>query len=191
MNNFTGVLSRLVISCLIPLFLSSCTDDDLKKAVTISAKKVTLTKDRSLQVDIVFSDSAVVKAKGIAPILDQVSPSAGSQYQEMPKGVKITFYDPTLKVTGTLTSDYAIRKETEQITIFRKNVVVIREDLNFKTDDLTWDQRKKTFFSPKGIVTRPDGTILNAINFSAPEDFSSVNFEQGSGETYVQGNLAP
>lgn len=186
-----GILFRLAVLCMIPLFLSSCNEDDLKKAAKISAKKVTLTRDRSLRVDITFSDSAVVKAKGYAPVLDQVNPSEGSKYQEMPGGVKITFFDPLQKVTGTITSDYAIRKETEGITIFKKNVVVVREDLTFNTEELTWDERKKKYFSPRGIVTRPDGTILNAVNFSAPEDFSSVDFEQGSGETFVKGDLTP
>lgn len=186
-----SLLYRLAICCLIPLFLASCNEDDLKKAATISAKKVMLSKDRSLKVEIVFSDSAVVKAKGFAPILDQVAPSSGGKYQEMPEGVKITFYDPLQHVTGTLTSGYAIRRETEQLTVFRKHVVVVRDDLTFNTEELTWDQRQKKFFSPRGIVTRPDGTILNAVNFSAPEDFSSVDFEQGSGETYVKGDIAP
>jgi len=185
------IISFVVILCLIPLLFSSCNEDDLKRAATISAKKVTLSKDRSLDVEIVFSDSAVVKAKGFAPVLDQVNPSVGSKYQEMPKGVKITFFDPFQKVTGTIVSDYAIRKETEQLTIFRKNVVVVREELTFNTEELTWDQRKKMFFSPRGIVTKPDGTILNAINFRAPEDFSTLDFEQGSGETYLNGGLTP
>jgi hypothetical protein len=189
MNN-SGILLRIAILCLIPLFLNSCNDDDLKKAAEISSKKLVLSKDRSLKVEIVFSDSAVVKAKGYAPMLDQVNPSSGSKYQEMPKGVKITFFDPLQKVTGTIVSDYALRKETEQLTIFKRNVVVVRDDLTFNTEELTWDQRKRMFFSPRGIVTRPDGTVLNAINFSAPEDFSSVDFEQGSGQTYVKGDLA-
>jgi len=189
MNN-AGILSRIALLCLIPLFLNSCNDDDLKKAAEISSKKLVLSKDRSLKVEIVFSDSAVVKAKGYAPVLDQVNPTSGSKYQEMPKGVKITFFDPLQKVTGTIVSDYALRKETEQLTIFKKNVVVVRDDLTFNTEELTWDQRKRMFFSPRGIVTRPDGTVLNAINFSAPEDFSSVDFEQGSGQTYVKGDLA-
>lgn len=187
--NCAGIIPRIVILSLIPLFLSSCNDDDLKKAATISSKKMVLSKDRSLKVEIIFSDSAVVKAKGYAPILDQVNPTTGSKYQEMPKGVKITFFDPLQKVTGTITSDYALRRETEELTIFKKNVVVVREDLTFNTEELTWDQRKKMFFSPRGIVTRPDGTILNALNFSAPQDFSSVDFEQGSGETFVKGDL--
>jgi len=186
-----GMLYRIALICFIPLFLSSCGEDDLKKAATISSKKIVFTKDRSLKVEIVFSDSAIVKAKGNAPILDQVSPSSGSKYQEMPEGVNITFFDPMQKITGTLVSDYAIRKETEQLTIFRKNVVVVRDDMTFNTEELTWDQQKKMFFSPKGIITRPDGTIYNAINFKAPEDFSSFDSELASGETYVKGDLTP
>lgn len=184
-----GIPSRIVILYLITLFFSACNEDDLKRAATISSKKVILSKDRSLGVEIVFSDSAVVKAKGFAPILDQVNPSSGTKYQEMPDGVKITFYDPLQKITGTLVSDYAIRKETEQLTIFKKHVVVVRDGLTFNTEELTWDTRKHMFFSPQGVVTKPDGTILNAINFSAPEDFSILDFEQGSGQTYVNGNL--
>lgn len=185
----TGVLYQLVLLCLMLLFLSSCGEDDLKKAAVISAKKVVMSKDRSLKVEIVFSDSAVVKAKGIAPVLDQVNPSSGAKYEEMPKGVHITFYDPLQTVTGTLVSDYAIRKETEQLTIFRKHVVVVRDDLTFNTEELTWDERKKQFFSPRGVVTKPDGTVLNAINFVAPEDFSTVEYDQASGQAYVKGDL--
>lgn len=184
----SGILSRVVILCLVMLVFNACNDDDLKRAATIS-RKVTLSKDRSLKVEIIFSDSTIVKAKGFAPVLDQVNPSVGSKYQEMPNGVNITFFDPMQKVTGTIVSDYAIRKETEQLTIFKKNVVVVRDELTFNTEELTWDQRKKMFFSPKGIVTKPDGTVLNAINFSAPEDFSILDFEQGSGETYLKGDL--
>lgn len=185
------MLYRIILICLIPLFLSSCGEDDLKKAATISSKKMILSKDRSLKVEITFSDSAVVKAKGIAPILDQVNPASGSKYQEMPKGVNITFFDPMQKITGTLVSDYAIRKETEQLTVFRKNVVVVRENMTFNTEEITWDQRKKMFFSPKGVITNPDGTVYNATNFRAPEDFSTFDSELGAGETYLKGNVAP
>ncbi|WP_158798563.1 hypothetical protein [Pedobacter sp. L105] len=188
--NFAGIFYRIVIICFIPLFVSSCTDDDLQKAATISSKKI-LTKDRSYKVDIVFSDSAVVKAKGFAPILDQITSSTGKSLQEMPSGVKITFYNPLGVITGTITSKYALRKETEEVTIFKKNVVVVKEGLKFNTEELTWDQRKKMFFSPKGLVTKPDGTVLNAIHFSAPENFSTVDFEQGSGETYMNSGVMP
>jgi len=176
---------------LLQLSLSSCTDDDLKKVATIADKKVKVTSNRSIGVDVIYSDSAKVKARGYAPILDKVTPLDGPHYQEMPKGVKITFYDKLMRTDGTITSDYAIMKETEQLTIFRKNVVVVNANLTFNTEELTWDQNKRTFFSPKGIITKPDGTVINAINFKAPEDFSTVDFENAFGETYIKGDITP
>src|SRR5690606_26382277 len=87
---------------------SSCGNDDIKKVPSIAANKITLSKDRTYGAEIIYSDSAKVKAKGYTPILDKVTPSQGAVYNEMPKGVKIYFYDDQLKTKGSITSDYAI-----------------------------------------------------------------------------------
>jgi len=188
--NCSGIRYGLLVLGLIQVLLLSCTDDDLKKAAAISAGKVALTKDRSLKVEVIYSDSAKVKAKGFAPILDKVSPKTGNQYQEMPKGVKIDFYGDLQTKTGSITSEYAIMKETEQLTIFRKNVVVVTDNMTFKTEELTWDQNKKMFYSPTGTVLKPDGSFVDAKNFTATQDFSQTTFEQGSGVTYFKGDLS-
>lgn len=170
-------------------FLVSCNDDDLKNASSISAKKILLTKDRTLDADVIYSDSGFVKAKGLAPIFDKVKPSEGGMYSEMPKGIKIEFFDQFLHITGTITSDYAINKETERVTIFRKNVVVVNELYTFRTEELTWDENKRMYFSPAGVVTKKDGSILNGTSFSAPQDFSTYEITQATGDTYVKGDL--
>jgi hypothetical protein len=188
--NCRGILYGLVILGFMQLFLSSCNEDDLKKAAAISANKITFTRDRSLGVEVIYSDSARVKAKGYAPVLDKMTPKTGKIYQEMPKGVSIDFYGDQLVKTGSISSEYAIMKETEQLTIFKKNVVVVTDNMTFTTDMLTWDQNKKMFFSPKGIVKRPDGSFVDAVNFSAPQDFSTTTFEQGFAETYIKGDLS-
>jgi hypothetical protein len=171
------------------IILVGCGEDDLKNAASVSAKKVTLNKDRSYDVDVTYSDSAIVKAKGFAPIFDKITPSQGAMYNEMPKGVSIQFFDQYLQVTGTITSEYAINKETDRITIFRKNVIVVNNQITFKTEELTWDENKKMYFSPSGTVTKKDGSILNGTQFSAPQDFSTYNITQASGSTYVKGDL--
>lgn len=171
------------------IILVGCGEDDLKNAASVSAKKVTLNKDRSYDVDVTYSDSAIVKAKGFAPIFDKITPSQGAMYNEMPKGVSIQFFDQYLQVTGTITSEYAINKETDRITIFRKNVIVVNNQITFKTEELTWDENKKMYFSPSGTVTKKDGSILNGTQFSAPQDFSTYNITQASGRTYVKGDL--
>ena len=86
--------------------------------------------------------------------------------------------------------DYAINKESERITIFKKNVVVINDMITFRTEELTWDENKQMYFSPAGTVTQKDGSVLNGTSFSAPQDFSTYSITEGTGSTYVEGNLA-
>lgn len=182
-------LFSLIFVVAAQLLLSSCGEDDLKKAGALGKGQLKDSVDTTIGVDLIYSDSAKVKAKGFAPVLNKVTPKRTGQYQEMPKGVKIEFFDEFLRRTGTITSDYAIMKEAEKLTIFRRNVVVVNDQMTFNTEELTWDENKKMFFSPRGIVTKPDGSILNAVNFSAPQDFSVFHMENGSGETYVDNNL--
>lgn len=184
---------RSLVFCLFSFIIlfSSCGGDDLKKVSSIAANKVTLTKDRTYGVEIVYSDSAKVKAKGYAPILDKVTPSAGAAYSEMPKGVKIYFLDDFLKSKGTITSNYAINKEGEKITIFRKNVVVVTDNMTFTTEELTWDENKRLYTSPAGTVTTKDGNVLNGTSFSAPQDFSTYSITMPSGQGYVDNGKLP
>lgn len=181
-----GILFSLLLQT---LFLASCTDDDLKNASSVAASKLTLSKDRSYEVEVIYSDSAIVKAKGFAPILDKVTPSVGNIYSEMPQGVNIEFFDEFLKKTGSIKSDYAISKETERITIFKKNVVVVSDNVTFTTEELTWDENKKQYSSPYGTVKSKDGSVITGTQFTAPQDFSSYNIIQGSGQTYINGEL--
>lgn len=171
------------------VFFSACGSDDLKNVPSISSKKIILSKDRSYGVEIIYSDSAKVKAKGFAPILDKVTPSLGDSYSEMPKGVKINFFNDQLQTTGTITSGYAINKETQKITIFRKNVIVVNDNITFKTEELIWDENKRLYSSPYGTVTTKDGGVISGTEFSAPQDFSTYKISQASGSTYVKGNL--
>lgn len=179
----------LAFLAVLMVFFSSCGEDDLKNAVAISSKKITLNKDRTLGMEVTYSDSAILKGKGYAPIYDKVTPSQGEKYNEMPEGVRIEFFDIYLQVRGTITSKYAINKETDQLTIFRKNVVVVNDKMTFTTEELTWDARKKLFYSPNGTVVTKEGTVFTGQQFSAPEDFSTYTIVKGAGETYVKGDI--
>jgi hypothetical protein len=188
LNNYTWIKSPGLVFCMVMLCiiqLSACGEDDLKKAARLS-KKISLDTNRTLGVEIIYSDSAKVKAKGFARVLDKITPANGAIFSEMPRGVKIEFLDEKQNITGSIVSDYAIMKEAEKLTIFKRNVVVVNQTLTFNTEELIWDENKRMFFSPKGIVTKPDGSFANAVNFSAPQDFSYYNAGSGYGETYIE-----
>ncbi len=175
----------------LPLFLASCGDDDLKNANAVSVNKVILSRDRTLGVEIVYSDSARVKAKAYAPIMDKVTPTNGSTYQEMIKGVNIDFYNPNGTIDGNLVCDYAIRKDTELKTEFRKNVVVKNSKGDtFSSQELIWDESKKYFYSNQTVdILSVNGDFTRAVDFKAPQDFSTYEMGAGSGEINSKGAL--
>ena len=57
--NRLGIISSFFILPLGLLILTSCNDDDLKNASSISSKKVVLSKDRTLGADIIYSLSLI------------------------------------------------------------------------------------------------------------------------------------
>lgn len=173
------------------LSLASCAGDDLSKVPAVAVNKITLSKDRTYGVEVIYSDSAKVKAKGYAPILDKVTPSTGAAYSEMPKGVKIYFFDDFMKSKGSITSNYAINKEPERITIFRKNVIVVSDNMTFTTEELTWDENKKMYFSPQGTILTKDGNKVTGTSFSAPQDFSTYTITLPSAEGYIKDGIVP
>jgi hypothetical protein len=186
----TKIHSIIALSLGVSLFLS-CSGDDLKKVSIIDSKKITFSKDRTEGVEIIYSDSARVKGRGVAPILDKVTPSSGGSYEEMPKGVTIYFFDVKGNPSGNLVCDYAIRKETELKTTFKKNVVVKNEKGDtFKSEELIWDEGRKLFYSTQRVyVTSPDGNNIDGVDFEAPQDFSSFKLKQGVGQVNVKEDL--
>lgn len=182
-----GIIYTLIILCFMQVLLSSCGEDDLKTAAKFKGH-VSMSTDTTRGVDIIYSDSAKVKAQGFAPVLVKVVPGSGASFQEMPKGIKINFLDPLANIKGSITSDYAIMKDLEKTATFQRNVVVINEKLTYNTEELVWDQMKKLFTSPKGVITKPDGTVLSALNFTATEDFGTVTWANGTGDVYVPDN---
>ncbi|MET4082314.1 hypothetical protein ABIB40_002272 [Pedobacter sp. UYP30] len=183
----------LSVSILMLLFLAGCGSDDLKNVSAISAKKITFSRERTLGVEIIYSDSALVKARGVAPILDKITPSTGGAYQEMIKGVKIDFFAKDGEKDGTLTSDYAIKKDSEQKTTFKKHVVVKNSKGDtFSSEELIWDEAKKLFYSNLPVTVKTtDGNSVEGMDFEAPQDFSSYKITRGSGEVKLKDELAP
>jgi len=172
--------------CVCMLWLSSCENslDDIKK---ISSKEEDKPVSISKGVDIIYSDSAKVKAHLTTPLMIE----SDNTFQEMPKGVKIIFYDDNLKEKGTIVSDYAIRREKDNIIEFRKNVVATNtQGETFKSQELIYDQTNKKLYSTKAVqITMANGNIMNGTNFSSNETLYPWHMDQSSGLFHVTDDL--
>ena len=170
------------------LLLNACTND-LKKIQEISAKIVNSPVDTTQQVDIIYSDSAKVKARVISPLLLEFN--TDNPYTLMPKGVKIIFYDKDLQETGTIVADTAYQYTNTKIIELRKNVVVknLKGD-TFKSDELKWDRLNKKITSNKPIdIFMANGNVGHGTSMETNEQFNPLTVQNQTGLIYVSPNF--
>lgn len=185
-------LSLVGISLLLLLLLQGC-ENDLNKVKQISAEESGKSVEITTGVDIIYSDSARVKAHVFAPVMLHYNVDSTNTYYEMPKGVKIVVYDAKLQPSTTITSNYSITSNNENVIELRKNVVVA-DNLGdtFKSEELIWDRTKKLYYSNQTVyIDKPDGTHLTGANFKSSENiFSDYTMTHGKGDIVTNGTLS-
>jgi hypothetical protein len=167
------------------LFLAAC-ENDLNKIKQVSALQLSQPIDTSRGVEIIYSDSAIVKAKVTTPLM--IEYTTAKSYYKMPNGIKVIHYDIYGQEDGNIVADSAVFRKNEQIMEFHKNVVATdAKGKTFKSDELIWDQVKKIIYSNKTVqMTNREGDVLNSINFTSDEDFKFPKWDQATGV----GNMA-
>ena len=178
---------------LLPVFFSAC-ENDLKKVQQISSKEVNKPVETTIGVDVIYSDSAKVKARMTAPImLNYTETKTVKPYYEMPKGVHIDFFDLHQKIISTVTAEYAITKNLNKVIELHRNVVVVNDKGDtFKSEELIWDQNAKRFYSNQfSTLTRSDGNTISGSTFRCNEDLSSPEFLRATGKLNVNQGISP
>jgi LPS export ABC transporter protein LptC len=173
------------------LFLSAC-ENSLNDIEKIASKEEDKPISTSKGVDVIYSDSAKVKARLLTPLMiEEDDPSKG--YQEMPKGVKIIFYDDNLKQKGTITSEYAIRLQKENTITFRRNVVATNaQEETFKSEELVYDQTAKKIYTKKPVtIDMGNGNVMQGIGATSNESLYPWNIDQSTGIFHVDEKQDP
>lgn len=170
----------------LPGLFASC-ENDLKDVERIASKALSIPVDRSYGVEILYSDSAIVKGKLITPELLHFKTQ--NPYYEMPKGVTIILFDENQKESSRVTSDYAIQRENERRVELRKNVVAVnKEGKTFTSDELIWDETSRRFSSNKLVSIITKSQTIYGTGFWANEDFTYYEIDQSTGNFDVPKN---
>ena len=189
-------IPKLKISSILPLpivllgaILSiACENDqkDIDRLTNIEAEEAV---DISKDVTVIYSDSARVKAELKAPEMRQYHDSTGNM--EFKKGVLVIFYDDNAKESQRITSEYAILKQKQKLTEFRKNVVITMADGSvIKTEELIHDEQKKQYYGSQPISADfTDGRgQMQGTSFISDVDFKIVDFTNATGIIYPKSN---
>lgn len=123
-------------------------------------------------VTITRSDSGVVQAKLVAPVMHSVE--GDNAILEFSKGFTAYTYEKDSIPISMIRGDYGIRYEKDELIFIKDSVVV--ENLETKetlfTETLFWNQKTGRIYTRRSVkITSPD-KIIFGDSLSANEDFT-------------------
>lgn len=178
---------HIVFSIVMSMFITmlfSCRND----LRTIEALSSNDTLPELIIKDVIMyrSDSGFIKAKMISKIVQHFG--GENPYILFPEGLHIIFYDRQMNVESTLTADYGKSYEKRKLLVAQKNVIVInllkKEQLN--TEELNWDQRKKTIYSDLNVKITTPTEVLYGTGLQSDERFDRYVITNPKGKVQVQ-----
>jgi LPS export ABC transporter protein LptC len=166
------------------LGISACENDvALVNSITNEEQ---LPVESGKNVEYIYSDSAIVRAKITAPQLDRYV--GKKNYMEMPKGMHVIFYNEKQVEETTLIADYGIGyddgKGMNKMEA-RRNVRVVNEKGDrLNTEHLIWDAVTKKIYTKEFVKITTKTEAIWGDGLEADQDFSKYTI------LHVKGSIA-
>jgi len=169
------------------LSLTACENDIAEVNTVTSALREQLPLETGKNVEMLYSDSAIVRAKLNTPQMDRYM--GKKNYMEMPKGMLVIFYNEAGKEENRLKADYGIGydngKGMDRMEA-KRNVQVINEKGDkLETEELTWNAGTKEIFTDKFVKITTKEEVIWGEGLKANEDFSKYEITHPQGVIQV------
>jgi LPS export ABC transporter protein LptC len=160
------------IICLAALVLLVACETDLSKVERIASEEVSLPIETSKDIEIVYSDSAKVKAMLTSPVLKFYK--VANAYHEMPSGLKVNFYGDTLNIESVLTAKYGRKFQNQGIIEVRDSVVVVNyKGEKLDTERLIWNERTRKIYTDKFVKITTPNEVIYGEGLEANQNFTN------------------
>lgn len=155
------------------------------KTIYIYGEIDTLPEMIAKDIEFIRSDSGIVKALLISPLMNKYS--GKKPFIEFPDGFKVQFYDSLLNVKSFITANYGISYEKKKRMEAYKDVVVINNEKNEKlnTEHLIWDQSKKIISSNVAIKITTEDEVIFGDGLESDETFDKYEIINPTGVFHV------
>lgn len=181
----SGKSSFLLLLFVFSFSLFSCEND------IATVRKVTLQEEVSVEtgqnVEMLYSADAKVRAKLNAPLLERHNDK--NPFVEMPKGLKLVFYNDSLVVNSTLTAKYGITYENSHEMIVRDNVKVVNVNGDIlNTEELVWNEQTEKITSDKFVKIQTQDEIIYGDGLEANQDLTNYKIKKIRGTIRLKNN---
>lgn len=179
----------ILLVVLLGATLPSCKNEqeDINDIVT----KYHVDEDKAEDVTIIYSEEGITKVRLFAKVFIKKEASK-PPYTEMKEGLKLEFYNDSLKVVSTLTARYGRYYEDQGNVIIRDSVVVVNEKgEELHTEELIWNQTIRQIFTEKFVRINTPTQIMYGQGLEANEDFSWYRIKKPTGIVQVDKEQMP
>lgn len=169
---------RILLLLLCLSIILSCTNDI--KDVNNTSKNRESLSEIAKDVEILYSDSAVVKVRIKSPTLKRYTVK-GETYDEFPDGLLVEFMDDNQRVKSWLEADYAVRKDREQKIYMESNVQLYNKNNDkLETEALVWDEGIKEIYTSRTVkISQPSrGDTSLGHGFKADQEFTRFEIKR-------------
>lgn len=182
------VFKLIYYNILFLLLTVSCSNDQVKDLDNITLKDE-VGIERAEGVEILYSDSAVVRVAIYAPILLRYI-AKDTPKQVFPDGVEADFYNDQHIQTSKMTARYAEQFQKER-KVYLKDSVQIWNNKNemLETEELTWDETLEEIYSTKYVKITTPTQIIEGYGFKSNLDFTNWEIYKVSGQMEQQNML--
>jgi len=151
------------------LCMVSC-ENNLKTVSLITAKDKNLLYAEE-NASIFYNDSAKTKFHLTSPRIENYG--GPDPYILYPKGVSIDGYDDSAHVNSHIDAGYAIQHQNSKLIEADNNVrVVNRKGEKLNTEQLFWDQNKRSIYTNKYVTIQTARQIIYGDGLVSNEDFT-------------------
>ena len=169
------------------LSFTACENDIAVVNSVTSANEQQLPLESGKNVEVLYSDSAVVRAKLTAPQLDRYM--GKKNYMEMPKGMLVIFYNAEKKEQNRLKADYGIGYDNgngmDQMEAKRHVVVVNEKGDKLETEHLVWNATTQKIYTEEFVKITTKDEVIWGTGLNANQDFSEYEITHPQGVIQV------
>jgi LPS export ABC transporter protein LptC len=167
------------------VLFSSCTNNNISQISAFNhppgAPEVVAT-----DIEILFSDSAVIRFKLNAPSL-KIYEDEEEPFTEFPEGFSLLQYNSNEEVTSSIKALYGKHFEKKSLWEARQNVVAITESGDtLKTELLFWDEMKDIIYSDQFVKFIQKEQIITGTGFESDLQMKKWHIKKVKGTVVIE-----
>ncbi len=175
----TKVLKASFVFLFCGLIFAACGNDiqEIKKF----EKKTEEGVEHAEGVEMLYSDSAVVRVKVTATVMNHIL-NPEKPLRVFPKGLLVDFFNKDKEQVSKLSSKYAERDENSGLVQLRDSVVVWnKKDERLESDELWWNEPQQRIYSDKFVKITTPTEIIHGKGFESNGDFTHWTIKEVTG----------